>query len=245
MINANPLNIVNTYFNTHAHQSFVVKPSIPILYFGDEVAYRKSRIKVITVGKNPSLNEFYNRSTKQFNISYRFPKWNGTNLTSVLDEYFRQNPLDQWFSSFEPILNGLNGSFYSNTNFQNIILHTDICSPIATDPTWGGLTTTQQILLFTQGLKIWWDLVYDLAPDIILVSIPRNQFLKIINNNLGLPFHTIFNKKNGSQRKRPYIVYRQHLNINGKNTKVIFGQAANKPFDTITTADKLLIGGLI
>lgn len=46
------------YFDTHKNNELVVKPSLPILYFGNLDAYRKSELKVITVGKNPSDNEF-------------------------------------------------------------------------------------------------------------------------------------------------------------------------------------------
>lgn len=245
MINANILNTLNQYFAVHSAHNFVVNPSIPILYFGDEVAYRNSNLKVITVGKNPSLNEFLDSRINHYNINYRFPNWNGTNPIRVLDEYFRQNPLRQWFSSFEPILNGKDSSYYTNSQFKNIALHTDLCSPLATDPTWSKLDINQQQLLFTQGVQIWWDLIKDLAPDIILVSIPARLFLNNISNVLGQPIHTITHLADGAIRKQSYIVYRQFLNINNKLTKIVFGQAANKPFGTITTKDKLIIGGLI
>jgi len=245
MINPILLTALNQYFVANMPLNFVVNPSIPILYFGDEVAYRSSNLKVITVGKNPSLNEFLDPITYSYNIGYRFPNWNGTNLMQVLDEYFRQNPLRQWFSSFEPILNGKNCSYYTNTKFQNIALHTDICSPLATDPTWSKLNINQKQLLFPQGVKIWWNLVKDLAPDIILVSIPQNLFQNNISNVLGQPIYTITHRTNGNIRTKPYLVYQQQLNINNKMTKIVFGQAANKPFGTITNADKLIIGGLI
>ena len=38
MLNANLLNTVTSYFNANIQQNFVVNPSIPILYFGDEAA---------------------------------------------------------------------------------------------------------------------------------------------------------------------------------------------------------------
>jgi hypothetical protein len=94
-------------------------------------------------------------------------------------------------------------------------------------------------------VKIWWNLVKDLAPDIILVSIPQNLFQNNISNVLGQPIYTITHRTNGNIRTKPYLVYQQQLNINNKMTKIVFGQAANKPFGTITNADKLIIGGLI
>ncbi len=41
-----------------AHEPFVVSPSIPILYFGDAERYFRSNVKAITVGLNPSREEF-------------------------------------------------------------------------------------------------------------------------------------------------------------------------------------------
>ena len=35
-----------------------VSPAIPILFFGDHHAYRGSPLRVLTVGLNPSLEEF-------------------------------------------------------------------------------------------------------------------------------------------------------------------------------------------
>src|SRR4051812_7516335 len=37
---------------------YVLKPSIPMLFFGNGSAYRKSAQRIITVGKNPSPEEF-------------------------------------------------------------------------------------------------------------------------------------------------------------------------------------------
>lgn len=46
------------YYAYHSSKSYVVNPAIPIIYFGDEPAYRKSKIKVVTVYLNTSDNEF-------------------------------------------------------------------------------------------------------------------------------------------------------------------------------------------
>lgn len=39
------------YFDKHIGDDKVVKPSLPILYFGNEVEYRSSKVKIVTVGK--------------------------------------------------------------------------------------------------------------------------------------------------------------------------------------------------
>ncbi len=41
-------------YKKHKEEDFIVKPSIPILFFGDSEKYFESELKVITVGLNPS-----------------------------------------------------------------------------------------------------------------------------------------------------------------------------------------------
>jgi len=110
-------------------EDFLVKPSIPILFFGDYDKYFRSEIKVITVGLNPSKREF--PSDEPF---LRFP-----NLKDIYQEllagkhyeeylwalsnYFRNKPYKGWFNSFEALLNGLGCSYYNKGG--NTALHTD------------------------------------------------------------------------------------------------------------------------
>ena len=232
------------YFNKHEKDEVVVKPSLPILYFGDLESYLKSNLKVITVGKNPSLNEF--RLNEKDSYSFvRFVKWDATkkNLTETLNHYFKidAHPFKQWFSSFEPILNGLNSSYYEDTK-ANIAIHTDICSPLATNPTWSKLTEVKKDLLFQEGFLIWKQLLEELKPDILLVSIPRTLFNQVFNTK-GKELIVINTKKDGTERKSPYKVEIHNYKLeSGKKVTVIFGQAANKPFDTISNEQKIKIG---
>lgn len=79
------------YFDEFSHDEIVVNPSLPILYFGNLEDYKKSKIKVVTVGKNPSDNEF--RLNKNDDFSFvRFPKWdkNQKNLIDSLNSYFEE-----------------------------------------------------------------------------------------------------------------------------------------------------------
>ncbi|MFN6037231.1 MAG: hypothetical protein ACK452_02090, partial [Bacteroidota bacterium] len=159
-----------------------VKPSLPILYFGDLIRYKDSPLKIVTVGKNPSLNEFRIKENENFSF-IRFPKWDekSKNLEEVLNTYFETKPLKKWFSSFEPILNGMNASYY-NGNWKNTAIHTDICSPIATNPTWSLINKTESEVLFKEGNLLWKQLIEELQPDIILVSIPKQLFTSIFNS---------------------------------------------------------------
>ena len=92
-------------------------------------------MRVLSVGLNPSLYEFPADSPFR-----RFPLAEGVTLREpepyldALSAYFRTDPYCSWFSAFELMLNGLGASFYEGK--PSTALHTDICSPVATDPTW-------------------------------------------------------------------------------------------------------------
>lgn len=231
------------YFAIHKNEEEVVKPSLPILYFGNLDAYANSKLKIVTVGKNPSDNEFRLKKNDSFSFE-RFSEWEkSTNLKSALNPYFENKPLKQWFSCFEPILNGLSASYYKS-NYNHTALHTDICSPIATTPTWSKLSKETKESLGVEGLEIWKKLIEELQPDIMLVSIPRSLFRSVFKSN-GNELVVFDVKKNGEPRKKPYIVEIFEYKLSkGKKVKVIFGQAANKPFDTISDQQKMKIGEL-
>ena len=122
-------------------QDFVVRPAIPILYFGDSHRYFSSPLRIVTVGLNPSSLEFLTDCRMR-----RFPAAASPSVQrdhqchlAALDAYFRStsDPYKSWFGSFEPILNGMDASFYDGQ--ISTALHTDLCSPLATDPTWSKL----------------------------------------------------------------------------------------------------------
>jgi hypothetical protein len=231
------------YFESHKRERVVVSPSLPILYFGNLELYKKSALKVVTVGKNPSDNEFRLNKNEPYSF-VRFPEWNekSRNLLSALNPYFENEPLT-WFSCFEPILNGLSASYYKG-EFNHIALHTDICSPLATNPTWSKLPYETQLILFKDGLEIWKELIEELQPDIMLVSIPQALFQSVFDFS-GKDLIVFENKKNGAPRKKPYVVKTLEFGlITGKVVKIVFGQAANIPFGLISNEQKKLIGEL-
>jgi hypothetical protein len=233
----------STYFQKHYNEDFVVKPSLPILYFGNLEEYFKSNLKIITVGKNPSDNEFKLRKNDKYSFC-RFKDWvyDKNKLLYTLNSYFEEIPLKQWFSSFEPILNGLDCSFYKNDLTNSTAIHTDICSPIATNPTWSKLSSKNQELLSIEGIAIWKELIEELQPDIMLISVPQKLFSEVIIEQ-GALIISFDKKKDNTPRKYPYEVFiHKHKLKTGKTVNVVFGQAANKPFDTISEDQKKLIG---
>ena len=82
------------HYNKYSELGFVVKPSLPILYFGDINAYFNSTFKVVTAALNPSDAEF--KEFRNSDISYvRFPEYNNTieTLYLSLNNYFKRIPI--------------------------------------------------------------------------------------------------------------------------------------------------------
>jgi hypothetical protein len=232
-----------SYFDGLKGEGFAVKPSLPILYFGDTEAYRDSQRRIVTVGKNPSLYEFRMKNGKGCSY-YRFPQWDPakSNLREVLDSYYRTKPYSEWFRSYENVLNGFDASYFPSGSFRFRSLHTDICSPLATDPTWSNLPRNSQDMLFQGGYELWKQLIELLQPDIILVSIPRRLVETCITKDLRKVIE-FREKKDGGPRTTPYGVFRGQYGLSsGKEAIVLFGQAAQKPFDLLSDEQKRQIG---
>jgi hypothetical protein len=102
---------------------FLVKPSIPILFFGDSTRYFSSELKVITLGLNPSRVEFPKEDKfLRFSAACKvYPRiLEGASYEEylqALNGYFRKppnHPYELWFNSFEHLLRGLDCSYYGN-----------------------------------------------------------------------------------------------------------------------------------
>lgn len=245
MISQDLLDRTFNHYEKNKNCELIVNPSLPILYFGNLPEYRESDQKVITVAKNPSSNEFRLRKTDPFSFC-RFPEWDprARNLQAVLNAYFQKTPL-KWFSSYRAVLEPMNSSFESGTGLPNRVLHTDVCTPLATDPTWTGLPWSVREQLADEGFPIWQSLLEELQPDLILVSIPIQHFRSIFVEETTLLIE-FSEKKNGAKRKHPYEVLLTHYPMaSGKRAKVVFGNPAQTPFGSLSNEQRNEIGRVI
>jgi hypothetical protein len=225
-------------------QSFLVKPSIPILFFGDSEPYFSSKLKVITLGLNPSRIEFphEDRFFRFSCASKVYPRiLEGVSYGEYLEAlngYFREppnHPYRPWFNCFEHLLTGLDCSYYGNAS--NAAIHTDLCSPLATDPTWSNLSSEAQISLLSSGTRLWHSLVEWLSPDLIIASVARSHLRRI-----SFPQQDDWKVVHTIDRSNPYDVELTKLKIGGKTAALVFGKAANTPFGTVSNIDKRKIG---
>lgn len=217
-------------------ESFVVKPSIPIIWFGDMKAYRKSKRKIVTVAINPSKVEFKEKpKSKQYTFC-RFQ--NGEKLCqkdeltaddkellyASLNSYFKDNPYKRWFDAFEKPLNCLDATYYSGKEYESTAIHIDIKSAIASDPTWGSLRKKEKAKLENDSL--FQELLEYLKPNIILYSKDMNTFKKIFDRDIKEDANDYFKdekKKKGEKEQTIYIAT-HHVTIRDENILIIAGR---------------------
>ena len=237
------LNEVINYHELCNDFDYVVKPSIPIIFFGDLESYSKESLKVLTVGLNPSDTEFRLNKSDKYSL-VRFPEYEGDHksLELSLNNYFKNIPYKRWFNSLEPFLNGLGCSFYPDNNFKKVI-HTDICSPLATFPTWSKLSKDVKNELLNKGFLMWKKLISETKPDLIIIS-TRYDYVKMLNPKKIKTLHTITKKKDGSPR-RPFNLELFEVDINNHNTLMVYGEPKNTPFGSVTTTDKTKMGEIV
>jgi hypothetical protein len=227
-------------------QDGAVRPSMPILFFGDLARYEASRLRVITVGLNPSDEEF-----PQEDPWSRFPggaqlgadELDRASLALYVDElsrYFEVAPYRRWFDrSFEPLLRGLSASYYPQA--ANVALHTDIASPVPTTPTWSELSPARRAL-HRGGAALWRRLADLLAPDVIVVSVARDHLAAISTS----PFSE-WSELTRVDRERPFVVSTTRMLVGGgsKSAVVVFGRCTNVPFGSVSFPMREWIGAQI
>lgn len=138
----------------------IVKDSFPIVWFGDMRKYFHSKVKVVTIGLNPSNNEF-----PMDNPNLRFPgareayeQGKMGRVCDSLNGYFdcKRAPYWKWFIAYERALGFMKfGVTYGGeksrcTTADNYAIHLDFFSAIATDPTYSGLKRKKVFLQNTE-----------------------------------------------------------------------------------------------
>ncbi len=225
-----------------------VRPSMPILFFGDLDAYFASSFRVVTVGKNPSLEEFPEDSPswKRFPACTEITAADSGRYLDGLCSYFHVAPYDKWFRFYDAILGGAKAGYYPGkpSDKPSTALHTDIASPVATDPIWTKLGKSERSALQEKGVPLWHKLLKRLKPQMVLLSVAREHLERIEfpASNDWRTIHEFKCKEDGGQRSSPYPVCVRWYEIMGDPSLFVFGQAAQTPFGTLSDELKRRVG---
>lgn len=224
----------------------VIVDTMPILYFGNLDAYKKSKIKIVTVSLNPSDMEFKkDKGDKDYDF-FRFPQakelYGKAELKdseidvyiSSLNEYFKNDYYKGWFDNNRvDLLKIFNASYcYDEEDIKqgcNVPLHIDMATPIATSPTWGDLGNEKQIFMEKEK-DTWKRLIELLSPDIMLMSL-NIEHIKEVDNKLykNMENNKTEYKEKGNKNNKSYYTC-EYMCDNGKIIKVMDIVTANKAF---------------
>lgn len=232
------------HYRNFEDRDLVVDPSIPILYFGDLEAYRESSRKIVTVGLNPSNNEFpFDDESSPDEPFSRFDNASvGDGYFRSLNEYFRRNPYWDWFKHYQRVLEGLNASYTDEGS--HVALHTDLCTPLATQDKWGDLPKDIQQELISEGRPLWKRLVCELEPDLVIASVAKKHLEELPERGtVETEVDTISRNKDGSEKSKPYRIVAWPYQLSGKKeAHLVYGQAMFVPFGKIANEQKERVG---
>lgn len=230
-------------FGRVAGRKCCVIPAVPILFFGDLTAYQVSPLRIVTVGLNPSLHEFpANEPFRRFPLARDGGDQEPSRYIDAMSAYFRTDPYRGWFSSFEPLLNGLDASYYRSK--ASTVIHTDICSPVATSPTWSQLDRVDRTALAADGGPLWHTLLEELRPQVVALSVARSNLERIEFAPMSdwEIVHRFPRTADGGLRSHPYDVYIRWHKVGGEQSLFVFGRAAQKPFGLLHDDQKRQAG---
>lgn len=222
---------------------------MPIPYFGNIRAFMQlpRNRRIITVAANPNKNT-------QPSLVMVQARLNADQTEERLSGYFVQRRIGAprwrgWFSNYENILNGLEMSYWSE---DYPALHTDMYSPIATDPTWGDLGPEDKEYFKQAGIPIFFELLSLLDPRLIIVSLARGA-MDDLHNRLADSWGerrmmdtlcTFEEYGNGDPRDPPFEVHwKTFTKKGGEKISVVSGASMRgRPFGSISSEQRQRIG---
>jgi hypothetical protein len=153
----------------------------------------------------------------------------------ALNAYFLTDPLRQWFGAYKFILQPLKADFWPES--VNTAIHTDICSPVATDPPWSQLPEVVRRTLFESGQTLWRALIEVLRPDILIAPV-NSRYLASLDPQPVSDWPTLYVRDGLDRKARAKFV-----NLgNNRSCLAVHGPAFNLPFLPFNREDKLEIG---
>lgn len=162
----------------------------------------------------------------------------------ALSACFHTDPYREWFGNFEPLLNGMGASYYDDGT--STTLHTDICAPVATDPTWSRLSDADRAALATGSIRLWHESPKALRPQVVVLSVAKRHHHPIEFDARGpwAPIHRSDRTADGAPRKRPYEATGCWHDIGGTPSLFVFCSASQTPLGSISNHHRHQLGAM-
>lgn len=227
----------------------IVEQSFPIVWFGNMKRFFHSKIKVVTIGLNPSNSEFPN-----YNPELRFPEAHEAFeqgrmglVCDSLNGYFDCNrePYWEWFNGYERALSSMPfGVTYGKCPHvkncavrnpvtcgkcpivENYAIHIDFFSAIATDPTYSGLKKKKFLLQNTDLFDRLFHYLTDNWDEPVIVLFSTSKYE--ICARVGLNNQNKFYEKRDNKNDLKVEAYKLNNKI------YIWGKPNIKPFQGVT-----------
>ena len=233
-------------FDRAAATAARVAPSAPILFFGDADAYGSSPQRVVTVGLNPSWREFpAGDPFCRFPLAADIAAQHRDRYLDAMSAYYRTRPYWTWFRHLDPLLDGMGAGYRPGR--PSTALHTDICSPVATYPTWSRLDDGDRLLLQADGVPLWHGLMEALQPHIVVLAIASRHQSDIAFEPVDDGWddlHVVDTKVDGDPREPPYRVQARRYAVGGTEALFVLCPAMRSPLP-IGTAQKHELGAIV
>jgi hypothetical protein len=81
-----------------------------------------------------------------------------------------------------------------------------------------------------------------LRPDLVVISIAKKYLSYLELKKVEQPIYSLNNKLDGTPRSKPYDLEHYELSIGDFKTNLVYGDAANMPFGTISNQEKVKMG---
>ncbi|MBQ7175848.1 MAG: hypothetical protein IJS08_00415 [Victivallales bacterium] len=229
LLNAQPeAKVPSNFFNKLSHRAFElyraaksgpyaehIRGELPILFFGNLKEYLYSDIRILTLGRAPSLNEvtagtarFRESETDYSTMFLPMPRpWETNQYLGVCNGYFKRTPNWDYFQHFNPLLKELLASYICEKNRNaiirnlrkcrreglipmelplNIAVHFNYCTPLVLDNPWDAFNESEQKAFSLE--EAFPEILKALAPDIILCDFDiKETFLAEGANETTIP----------------------------------------------------------
>ena len=139
----------------------------------------------------------------------------------------------------------MSASYYDHST--STALHTDICSPVATDPTWSRLREADRSVLADDGRRLWHELLMALRPNVVVLSVAKSHLEQIPFEPLG-PWqliHSFDRKRDGTPRSYPYEVLGCWHPVGTEPALFVFCPASQTPLGSISDNQKRELGAIV